>query len=97
MASALGSRQLPNDQALRAISVTPVRTPRLSSRAIEMSFASPPVTGARPAPGNGRVVPETLTKRAKVGPVTPGALGTWIDSVAAAGLKAISPCQPLHR
>ena len=33
-----------------------------------MSFASPPVTGARPAPGNGRVVPETLTKRAKVGP-----------------------------
>src|SRR5688500_12749718 len=93
--------QSANAQSLLGISTTPVRTPTLFSRAIEISLAwvVSSVAGVRPRPGSGRVLtlPGTVTKRAKVGPVTPGTVGTSIDSVASAGLNAISPCQPLHR
>ena len=91
--------QSANAQSFEAISVTPKRWPRLFSRAIEISFALlvSRLAGVRPAPGRGRVLPETATKRAKVGPVTPLTTGTWMVSIAAAGLKAMSPCQPLQR
>src|SRR5687767_11977545 len=98
MASAVALAQLPNDHAALAISVIPLRTPTLVSRAIEISLAGPSSTGLRPAPGSGRVVPETPTKRAKVGPVTPVATGTCTVSRAAVPLLyVISPCQPLAR
>src|SRR5688572_26284573 len=98
MASAVGLVQLPNDHAALGISVIPLRTPRLFSRAIEISFAGPSSTGLRPAPGSGRLVPETSTKRAKVGLEMPAATGTCTVSAAVLPLlNGRSACQPLAR
>src|SRR3954465_12538831 len=81
--------QFANAHSALGISTTPVRTPRLFSRAIEMSlaFVLSRLAGVRPAPGSVCVftLPGTVTKRAKVGPVTPGATGTEIVSAGSAG------------
>src|SRR6266478_6414501 len=99
-------RQSANAQSLLAMLTTPVRTPVLVSRAMEISVALvvSRLAGVRPRPGSDCVLtlPATVTKRAKVGEVTDDpsgflATGTSTDSVAAAGLNTRSPCQPLHK
>src|SRR5712691_7268158 len=97
-------RQSANAQSLLAMFTTPVRTPRVVSRAMEISVALvvSVLAGVRPRPGSDCVLtlPATLTKRAKVGEVTDEpsgflATGTLIVSAALFGSKTRSPCQPL--
>src|ERR1700682_3606002 len=85
-------RQSANAQSLLAMFTTPVRTPRLFSRAMEITVALvvSRLAGVRPRPGSDCVLPETVTKRAKVREVTDEpsgflATGTLIVSVATSG------------
>src|SRR5947199_56487 len=93
--------QFANAQSPLGISTTPVRTPTLFSCAMEISFdfVVSRLAGVRPRPGSDCVLtlPATVTKRAKVGPVTPWTTGTSIVSAGSAGLNTRSPCQPLHK
>src|ERR1700674_3172496 len=97
-------RQSANAQSVLGMFTTPVRTPTLVSRAMEISvaFVVSRLAGVRPRPGSDCVLtlPGIVTKRAKVGEVMDEpsgflATGTWIDSAALVGSKTRSPCQPL--
>src|SRR2546430_17399701 len=65
-------RQSANAQSVLAMFETPLRTPTLVSRAMEINVALvvSGLAGVRPRPGSDWVLPETVTKRAKVGEVT---------------------------
>jgi len=64
--------QSANAQSPLPMFVTPVRAPALVSRAMEISVALvvSRLAGVRPRPGSDCVLPDIVTKRAKVGEVT---------------------------